>query len=58
VPVNDQSNTLALADPDAAASGSKPPIIMAANVVANFIDRSPGCKRLRATSSRDPSAGQ
>jgi hypothetical protein len=49
---------LALADPDAAASGSKPPIIMAANVVANFIDRSPGCKRLRATSSRDPSAGE
>jgi hypothetical protein len=37
-PVNDQSKTLALGASDAAASGSKPPIITAANVVANFID--------------------
>jgi hypothetical protein len=29
---------LALGASDAAASGSKPPIITAANVVANFID--------------------
>jgi hypothetical protein len=38
VPVSDQSKILALAGWDADASGSIPGIIMAAKVVANFID--------------------
>jgi hypothetical protein len=37
-PVDDQSKALALAGWDADASGSIPAIIMAAKVVANFID--------------------
>jgi hypothetical protein len=49
VPVNDQSKTFALAGWDADASGSIPAIIMAATVVAIFIDWLPNVE----TASRD-----
>ena len=48
-PVSDQAKTLALAGWDADASGSIPAIIMAAKVVANFIDWLPNVE----TASRD-----
>jgi hypothetical protein len=56
VPANDESKTLALAGWDADASPSIPAIIMAAKVVANFIDGSRMKKRFRATSRCDPPA--